>query len=290
MKYEDWQASTAPKVAGVQNLHAVLSANEISSPLDFFLMTSSVSDILGTPGQANYAAANSFLDAMARHRRNASRAATSIVLPMILGVGVVAENDELEEALQRKGIYGIDEEQLLESFEAALVSPKDKSIQADHVVSGLDPSILQLALAGVEEQGGDIFWQRDARFRTLVQAIAVANAVSSGAAGDAAGAGSNQSILATIKTASSVDEAVAAVTAHFIEKLSRMLMQDVDTFDGTNGSIASYGIDSMIGAELRNWIFKDYRLDIPFQRLLAPTLTISKFAGLVCEAAGIVSV
>ena len=67
-----------------------------------------------------------------------------------------------------------------------------------------------------------------------------------------------------------------------------MLMLDTVDIDPEVGSIASYGIDSMIGAELRNWIFKEYGMDVPFQQLLEPTLTIAKFAGQVCAAKGIV--
>lgn len=270
MSFENWKASTAPKVAGVLNLHSVLSG----TPLAFFLSTSSVSGILGTPGQSNYAAANSFLDAISRHRVAAGEAATSIVLPMILGVGVVAENTEIEDALRRKGIYGIDEEQLLESFEAALLAPKS----LDHVVSGLDPAVLHGAL---KEAEGEIFWQEDARFSSLTHVINTA-----GAEADAADGGS-QSILATVKSAPSLPTAVAAVTEHFIDKLARMLLLDPEHFEPHNSSIASYGIDSMIGAELRNWIFKEYRIDIPFQQLLAPTLTIDKFSTQVCAAAGV---
>lgn len=99
MTFENWKQSTHPKVIGAQNLHTVLA----NVPLDFFLMTSSVSGILGTPGQSNYAAANAYLDSLAKHRLSRSTAATSLVLPMVLGVGVVAENAELEDALKRKG-------------------------------------------------------------------------------------------------------------------------------------------------------------------------------------------
>ena len=42
--------------------------------------------------------------------------------------------------------------------------------------------------------------------------------------------------------------------------------------------VASYGIDSVIGAELRTWIFKDLAIDVPFQQLLGPSLTVTKFA------------
>ncbi|KFA49089.1 hypothetical protein S40293_07096 [Stachybotrys chartarum IBT 40293] len=272
MPYAAWQASVAPKVDGAANLHAVLA----DTPLDFFLMTSSVSGILGTPGQANYAAANTYMDALARHRVRGSMAATSCVIPMVLGVGVVSENDDLEEALRRKGMYGIDEHHLLQSFEAGLVST------ADHVVIGLDPMLLHKAAA---EAGSDgeldaSFWANDSRFSHLVQAV-------QGSSSAGTGGGAGVSILATAKAAASPAEAVALVEAHFIHKMATMLMMDEESFDAAAGSIASYGIDSMIGAELRNWIFKEFRMDIPFQQLLAPTLTINKFAQQVCSTVDI---
>jgi acyl transferase domain-containing protein/NADPH:quinone reductase-like Zn-dependent oxidoreductase len=263
MAYKNWTTAVAPKVDGAANLHSVLS----STPLDFFLMTSSVSGILGTPGQANYAAANSYLDALARHRMRAGQAATACVIPMVLGVGVVAENQELEDALRRKGMYGIDEEHLLQSFEAGVVAT-----ETDHVVIGLDPALLQRAVA--DEAATDSFWTEDARFNHVVHSM------SSSSDGGADG-GAGVSVLAAIKAAATPADATTLVGLHFADKLARMLMLADDAVDPMSGSIASYGIDSMIGAELRNWIFKEYRIDIPFQQLLSPTLTINKFAGQV---------
>jgi phthiocerol/phenolphthiocerol synthesis type-I polyketide synthase C len=54
----------APKAAGAWNLH-VLTADR---PLDFFVCFSSAAAILGSPGQGNYAAANVFMDELARAR------------------------------------------------------------------------------------------------------------------------------------------------------------------------------------------------------------------------------
>ncbi|KAH6616033.1 KR domain-containing protein [Chaetomium sp. MPI-SDFR-AT-0129] len=288
MPYSSWTSSLAPKVQGAMNLHSVL-VEELDLPLDFFLMTSSVSGILGTPGQANYAAANSYLDALARHmnRQRGTNTGISCILPMVLGVGVVAENDEIEDALRRKGMYGIDEDHLLQSFEAglSLSSLTNKSVDHDHdhIVIGLDPMLLRRAAAEAaseDEESDASFWVDDTRFRHVVHAMR-------GSDSAAASGGGDVSILAAAASSSSPAEAVALIERHFVRKLATMLMMDEESFDVAVGSIASYGIDSMIGAELRNWIFREYRIDMPFQQLLAPSLTIAKFAGQVCASVGV---
>ena len=54
-----------PKVSGTWQLHTL--SQEL--PLDFFICFSSIASLLGSPGQANYAAANAFMDALMHHRR-----------------------------------------------------------------------------------------------------------------------------------------------------------------------------------------------------------------------------
>ena len=54
----------APKVAGSWNLHQATR----NLPLDFFIGFSSIASLIGSAGQANYAAANAFLDALAQFR------------------------------------------------------------------------------------------------------------------------------------------------------------------------------------------------------------------------------
>lgn len=63
-----------PKTHGVQNLHRLTAADD----LDWFVMFSSAASVVGSPGQANYCAANAFLDSFARYRHRRDLPATSI--------------------------------------------------------------------------------------------------------------------------------------------------------------------------------------------------------------------
>ena len=80
----------APKVRGTLNLHEMTR----SAPLDFFVMFSSGAAVLGSPGQSNYAAANSFLDSLAYVRLANGQPALSINWGSWSEVGMAAEVSE----------------------------------------------------------------------------------------------------------------------------------------------------------------------------------------------------
>ncbi len=116
----------APKVAGSWNLHSLTLDDE----LDFFLLLSSVAADLGNPGQANYAAANAFLDALAADRRAQGRPALCLGLGAIADVGHVARRPELASGLARVGVEALDSHDVWDVLDHLLAAGSDRRIVA----------------------------------------------------------------------------------------------------------------------------------------------------------------
>ncbi len=86
---------------------SALLLDELTSDLDAFVLFSSASSSVGSPGQANYAAANAMLDALAERRRSKGLAATSIAWGAWGGGGMADTEDALANA-KRAGIASMD--------------------------------------------------------------------------------------------------------------------------------------------------------------------------------------
>ncbi|PLB51426.1 putative polyketide synthase [Aspergillus steynii IBT 23096] len=286
MSFQQFQAAIIPKKNGAETLHRVIQSAQLE--LDFFVMTSSISATLGNPGQANYSAGNSYLDGIAWQRNRHHLPATSLILPMILDVGVVADNENIELALTRKAMYGIDEQEMLRGFETAMSVPapsstKPATIGNSQIILGLEPAYLAAAIAA-SDSSDEAYWLPDARLR------GVRAAVESVAEDSLAGSNGGDSDLAsTLKAARAegVDAVLQAIGTAVMDKLSRMLLVSLEQFEFDGGSVASYGIDSMIGAELRNWLFKQFGLDLSFQLLLASTMTVKALSTAIAESMGL---
>lgn len=86
MTVDDLQQVLEPKTLGAANLHT----ESLGCELDHFVLFSSLSSLVGNPRQANYAAANAYLDGLAWARHNSGLPAVSINFGAISGTGMAA--------------------------------------------------------------------------------------------------------------------------------------------------------------------------------------------------------
>ncbi|WP_394834890.1 SDR family NAD(P)-dependent oxidoreductase [Pendulispora rubella] len=108
-----------PKVWGAHHLDRLTRGKG----LDFFVLYSSVASVLGSPGQANYAAANAFLDALARQRRAEGESALSIDWGAFADEGLAAAHENRGARLSARGIRSFSPEEGIALLEAALAQP-----------------------------------------------------------------------------------------------------------------------------------------------------------------------
>ena len=116
LNWDRFERVLAPKMEGAWHLHELTRGLE----LDFFVMFSSLASLLGSPGQANYAAANSFLDGLAHYRWSLGLPAMSINWGPWRGDGMAARPEAAGWRRSFAALRALDPEQGLECLERFL--------------------------------------------------------------------------------------------------------------------------------------------------------------------------
>lgn len=117
-----------PKVDGAWHLHELSKGQ----PLDFFVLYSSIANLLGNVGQGAYVAANAALEALARHRHALGMPATTLQFGPIADAGYLTRHRETQELLQRRlGGRAISASQALDAMEWAIAENLPELAVAD---------------------------------------------------------------------------------------------------------------------------------------------------------------
>ena len=120
MTPESFSEVLRPKIAGAWNLH--LQTRE--DRLDFFVLYSSATTLFGNAGQANYVAANLYLEALADYRRGLGLPGLAIAWGAIGEVGHLAQNPDIARLLnERLGVALLSPDRALARLEKAMQSP-----------------------------------------------------------------------------------------------------------------------------------------------------------------------
>jgi len=118
---ERLHAVLRPKVDAAWHLHELTKDLD----LDAFVLFSSISGVMGGAGQANYSAANTFLDALAKHRRSHGLPGTSLAWGLwekASGMTGALSDADLERITYAGGLPAITLEQGMKMFDVATAS------------------------------------------------------------------------------------------------------------------------------------------------------------------------
>lgn len=156
MTFAEWEQCVRPKVQGTWNLHHATS----SAKLDFFLLFSSICGVTGQWGQANYNAANSFLDAFVNYRHHQNLPASVVDIGFMGSIGMAIENSALEEKLKASGYYFLREQDLIDALIIAIANShpgKDRFTNKSQLGLGFRSS------KPIATPSNRVVWKKDAR-------------------------------------------------------------------------------------------------------------------------------
>ncbi|KAI3400684.1 hypothetical protein diail_2396 [Diaporthe ilicicola] len=256
---DDFHTTINPKVQGSWNLHKV--ANDV----DFFIMLSSLVGVIGSAGQANYAAASTFQDALAQYRRALGKPAVALDLGMVSSVDYGAESHRGNaNGSQISGCKAMHEEDLMSVLEMAC--------------SSSCPAVIVMGINTSPGPHWEEDWIQEKRFAGLK--YRESRLTGSGQRLEF----SPDSLQAQLQCAASHDEAVAIVVKQMTQKLMRMFgLTNNDISSTGNSSLAGLGIDSLVSIELRSWIASQLKVDIATSELTDNRRTIVELADLVVK-------
>ncbi|MEB3981854.1 type I polyketide synthase [Mycobacterium sp. 663a-19] len=231
------------KVDGAWNLHELTRGLDVSA----FVLFSSMAGIVGTPGQGNYAAANSFLDGLAAHRRAQGLAGLSVAWGLWEQASAMTRHlaDRDIARMSRLGLAPLSTEQALRLFDDAMLTDR-----ATTVAARVDPAALADQRAALPPLLSKLVAARPAR-RVIDEADSTAASMTSLVAR-----------LRGLTAEQRHDQLVGLVCGNAATVLGRQNAADINA-----GSVfQDLGFDSLTAVELRN------RLKTATGLSLSPTL------------------
>ncbi|WP_209015316.1 SDR family NAD(P)-dependent oxidoreductase [Roseibium limicola] len=247
----------APKVRGAELLDRLTRQDS----LDHFVVYSSATTLVGNPGQANYVAANAYLEALARKRRTEGLAGLAVAWGAISDAGYLARNTEVGDLLARKlGKHSLAASEALDGLVDLMRQPQD------------DVATAALGFARID-------WAAASRDLALIGTPLFA-LMGVGAGDDGQGSEGAVDLHVLLKGMTKVEasQTVGKLLAAEIGKILRISGDDIDA----HKPLSEIGMDSLMALELRMSAERQLGIDIPLMSL-ANGATLNDLSGRIAS-------
>ncbi|KAL4953212.1 hypothetical protein BDW69DRAFT_165916 [Aspergillus filifer] len=252
MELDDFLTVIKPKVDGSQHLHDIFDQNH---PLDFFILFSSLSTILGNAGQSNYAAANAFMASLVAQRRAQSLAGSVMHIGLIFGAGYATRSGQFRsQDLAASGLYPLSITDFHQLFgEAVLASPP---------TSGRKPEITAGLRAVGLKPDSRLPWRSNPRFAHYCK-------VDDGERMSTVDSKTPLlSVKARLANATTTEQTREVIQHCFSGTLADILRLAADTMDH-KVPLVQLGVDSHVAVEVRSWFRKQLGVRTSLLRILS---------------------
>ncbi|KAK5989446.1 Highly reducing polyketide synthase easB [Cladobotryum mycophilum] len=240
MSHSQWYRSISANVTGTLNLVDNFIAPEA---LDFFIVLGSEVAIAGGQGAESYSASNTFLDILARHYSSKGQPFRAIDVGYIADLGFTTENETCLSNPSMQNREPISIEEVLAALNYTIANPLASTPDEAQITIGIYRAH---QTSGTREAAAQ---RPDPRFVHLwshqsQDEQTVANKKPKGGGFD---------VQAAMKEAKTPKEAVEAAFLGLRAKVILLLSIQAEDFQADR-SVISYGMDSLLELQLRNWI------------------------------------
>lgn len=257
MTYEEWTLPLQSKVQGTWNIHQHFGHER---PLDFMVFCSSQSGVCGNPSQAQYAAGNTYQDALAHYRRAQGLKVVSVNLGIMRDVGVLAETGSHALKVWEQ-VLGIGEP----AFHALMKSLVNGQMRRRGALEDEAPVQVCTGLGTADilaiHRLASPAYFTDPRFGPL--AVTSVSSTIGGASGEDAAA----SLASRLSEADSNLASIVILDA-LVEKIADILRIPSSEVDPSR-PMYQYGVDSLVALEVRNWITREMKANMALLDILA---------------------
>lgn len=249
MSLQDWKVSTDPKTRGSWNLHELLPKG-----MDFFILASSISGIMGQATQINYAAGNTYQDSLAKYRLSIGEKGVALDLGILATGGLVSQSEGLAERLAAENVYTVlSEPEILALFEYFC----DPTLRIDEmpsqVVSGFaDPALQNPQASNFPPAYSHPFWRQ-----TLIRKVGDEDSRRKAGSGNSGVVG----FSLDMKKAGSSAQMIEMVAGALADQICSLVMTP-RTEINMEEPLHAAGADSLSAVYLRNWIMKQFAVEV----------------------------